>query len=212
MHRSALLRGTFVVFSGVLHMTIADKALAQADTLERADKLPAPAVVNARLDSLEQIALTSNNPEARSAAVLAISAPGRWWQRTQDDQKTPPTAVRYPGIVARLARIYRQSDDYGVRYSIISLMMPQAERAEAVSFLEEVVEEPGPDPVQPRPGAAVVANDAVFPLAYEAVGALTRMGPQGRAALQRLYVSGTVREPMARALLEKLARQGFERP
>jgi hypothetical protein len=123
--------------------------------------------------------------------------------------EVPPSEIRYPGIVERLAKIYRESADYGLRYSIISLMIPQAERAAAIAFLEEVAAEEPQRPVS-VPGVAVV--DDSWPLQNEAIGALLYLGPPGRAALQRLHAQGTVREPMARATLDNLARQGFPDP
>ena len=198
MIRRAVSAGTLMVLSVVLGITVPGRAFAQADRY-----LPL-AAMNAKLDSLEHLALTSDNPDQRRSAVSAISGAG--WLRSALDAPPPPPP--YSGIVARLARIYRQSDDYWVRWSINSLMVPQAERAEAVAFLEQVAQEPL---VQPAPGDTV-SVDAPTPLTSGALGALTLMEAEGRAALQRLYAQGTVRQPMARAYLEQLARQGFRKP
>jgi hypothetical protein len=161
-----------------------------------------PSVVNAQLDSLERVALTSSSPDERRAAITRISAPG--WMRSDQVEGRP--AVRYPGIVARLARIYRQSDDYWTRYSIIRLLIPQVERADAVAFLEEVAQEPGAEPATP-PDVALIEDK--WSLQALAIGALTRVGPDGEASLRRLHGAGTVRERTARAELEHLASRGF---
>jgi hypothetical protein len=188
----------------IMQTTITGQARAQ-------DSLPPVAVVNASLDSLEQVALMSDSPDRRSAVVLAISGPGRWWMLTPGAEE-PPSEIRYPGVVARLVRIYRASDEYSLRYSIISLLALQAERAAAAAFLEQVaVEEPPARPVPP-PGVAIVLDDYSWPLQNEAVGALLYVGPPGRAALQRLYAKGTVRDPIAKATLEKFASEGFRDP
>lgn len=165
------------------------------------DRFLPPSIVNAQLDSLEKVALTSLNPDERRAAVTRLSAPG--WTRSDREL----SEVRYPGVVARLARVYRQSNDYWTRYSIIRLLMPQVERADAVAFLEGIAQEPGPPPAPP--GVALV--DDKWSLQELAVGALTHMGDQGEASLRRLHAGGTVREVTARATLDRLARRGFKR-
>jgi hypothetical protein len=73
----------------------------------------------------------------------------------------------------------------------------QAERTEAVAFLEEVARQPTPagrenlsvteDVPMRRPGPGV------------AVSTLADMGPQGEAALRRLHAQGAVQDPRTRA-------------
>lgn len=143
------------------------------------DSLPPAAVVNASLDSLEQVALTSDSPDRRSAAVLAISGPGRWWMLTPGAEE-PPSEIRYPGVVARLVRIYRASDEYSLRHSIVRLMPLQAERAAAAAFLEGVATEEPEPPSVPPPGVAPVRDDSQIFLQNDAVVGLLRLGPPGR--------------------------------
>lgn len=160
-----------------------------------------PSAVNAKLDSLERIALTSRNADQRRAAVTRLSAPG--WMRSD---REGPREVRYPGVVTRLARVYRQSDDYWTRYSIIRLLIPQVERTQAVGVLEHIAREPGPDTATP-PGVAVIEDK--WSLQTLAIGALARMGADGAESLRRLHASGSVQDATARAALAHLAAREF---
>jgi hypothetical protein len=197
---------TLIVLLNVWQITAPAEASAQADSV----RAPSQAWVNTRLDSLEQVAVTSGAGDRRWQAALGISGFGRRWMLTQRDVTAPPAEVRYPGIVARLARIYGQSDDYTLRDLIIGEMIQQGERAEAVAFLAEVAQAP-PDPAPAvQPGVGRVWDDR-FPLQFDAIGTLTYMGLEGRAVLERLHAQGTVREQMARAYLDQLARHGFRR-
>ena len=193
-----------LVLSFVLQIAVDDEAFAQAN------QFPPPAAVNAMLDSLERVALTSSNPDERARAVLAISGPGRLWISAPGANHTPP-GVRYPGIVDRLARIYLQSGKSSIRDVIVYWMLPQAERAEAAAFLAEVASQEAERSPPTPPGVLPVGHDTAFPLPYRAIDALTHMGPEGRAALERLQAQGTVREPSARVYLDQLAGQGFRR-
>lgn len=181
--------------------------VAQTDSLARAHDLPSPAWAEARADSLEQEVLTSADSERRWHATLSLAGPGRWWMRTQLDVTTPPREIYYPGVVQRLARVYRRSDDPAVRALIITMMIQQAERSQAAAFLEQLTREvPPPEPV---PGDSVLVITDNRPAWLGMMGALMRMGPEGIAALQRLHAQGRVADPAARRYLEHLARQGF---
>ena len=201
----ALFAGTLALCF-VLQTAVPDEAFAQADSV----RAPSLASVNARLDSLEQVALTSDNGDRRWQAALAISGFGRRWMLTQRDVTAPPPQVLYPGIVDRLARIYRQVDVYSVRDLIIGMMIHQAERAEGATFLAEMAQEP-PEPAPPAiPDVGIIWDDR-WPLQFNAINTLTYMGAEGRAVLQRLYAEGTLQHPAARRRLEELARQGFRK-
>lgn len=202
--RSIGYGGTLLAFASVWQITVPDRVLGQAVIAPA----PSQAWVNARVDSLVQVALTS--ADRRSQAVLGIAKFGEWWMLTQRDVTAPPPEVRYPGIVARLARIYRQTDDYSVRGLIMGFMIHQAERTEAVAFLAEVAKQPADPPPPAPPGVGLVWDDTRFPLQYHAIGTLTYLGPEGRAALERLHAEGTVREPTARVYLDTLANHGFQ--
>ena len=159
------------------------------------DRLPPAAALNPMLDSLEEVALTSDNLDRRLTAVLALSGPGRWWRLTGAEE--PPSEIRYPGIVERLVRVYRENpQNFGIRYAIVGLMSQQAERRVAAVFLEEVA-------------ATERTDDSQTVLQNEALSGLLYLGPPGRAALQRLYAKGTVRDPIAKATLEEFAARGF---
>lgn len=158
--------------------------------------------MNQKLDSLEAMALTCDKSDRRFSLVSAIAAAGA--VQSGPEAAPPPP---YPGIVARLATLYEACDDYGTRHAIVSIMQTQAERSEAVAFLAEAAQEN-----QSPARAGVMAHDTEFPLPYEAVGILARLGSEGRAALQRLHAEGTVRDPAARRRLEGMAREGFPEP
>ncbi len=163
---------------------------------------PSTAAVNARLDTLERQALSSNGCDSRTLALLPIAFAGR---RSSDPSSAPPPP--YPGIVDRLARIYRQTGVCGLRDKVIPLMVFQAERQAAVTFLEGVAQEPTSTAPSP-PGA----THEIWPLPVSAVGALAALDQPGEVALRRLSAEGAVREPMAREALRRLARQGFREP
>lgn len=202
--RGTAERATVVALIIVLHITVSGACFAQ-----KGRDLPPASRVNARLDTLERLALTSPKGDERVSATIGVASPGRYWFVANPQTEGPPE-VRYAGIVARLARIYRQAD-YRVRSLIVVYMVHQAERAQAAAFLGEVAQEP-PEPASPAPpGVAVVGDDTRSPLQADAIGALTYMGPEGRAVLERLHVAGTVTEPTARWYLEQLARRGFQR-
>jgi hypothetical protein len=169
--------------------------------------LPPAAAVNRRLDSLERVVLTSDNPDQRSGAAVDLLSPGTWWHGNADS--VPPSENRYPGVVARLARVYRQSNDLLVRQTILLSMPYQAERTEAIAVVEEAAHEANPVSA-PRPGSITVDDTPRSPAI--AVSVLTAMGPEGEVALRRLYAQGSVQDLRARRLLEELARQGFRRP
>jgi hypothetical protein len=157
--------------------------------------------MNAALDSVEAVAMACEKSDRRFSVVSAIAASSS----VQSGPDAPPPP--YPGIVARLARIYRACEDYGTRYAIVSAMRAQSERNEAVAFLAQVAQEDASPAT-----AGILADDAAFPLPYGAVGILSRLGSEGRGALQRLHAEGTVRHPAARRRLEGMAREGFPEP
>lgn len=194
-----------LIILAVCQIAMPHEALAQVDT----SAAPSQTRANARLDSLEQLALSSHD---EWHAALAIAEFGEWWMLSQRDVTVSPTVVRYPGIVERLVRIYRRSEDYTVRHLIIGRMIRQAERAQAVAFLTELARQPREPGPPPPPGIAVVADDTRSPPQLDAVSALTHMGAEGRTALEQLHTQGTVQEPMARAQLDTLASHGFQMP
>lgn len=108
--------------------------------------------------------------------------------------------IVYTGVVRRLARVYGQVNDYWVREVIIRVMTEQAERQEAIAFLEAVA-------LELDSTRRDVGHNLTRP-AY-ALTALTEMGSEGRAGLQRLHAGGGVRERMAHFVLDLMARDGF---
>jgi len=157
-----------------------------------------PAAVAIRQDSLMRIALNAADLNIRMTAILGIASPGRAWYTLQR-LDNPPPQTRYPGTVARLRHIYTQTGA-SERELIVGLLAHQAERVEAVTLLGGVAQEHDGGPLYqlPLPGAAVAA--------------LSRMGADGAAELQRLHAAGLVVESNAKAQLERLARTGYRRP
>jgi len=211
---SARCSAILLLLGGMSQVSIPTEVVAQARSSWPAD-LPAPDVVSRRVDSLERAALMSDNHDRQFDAALALLRPGTWWHRSSRDT-VPPAEIRYPGIVARVARVYRESRDNGVRRLILRWMPYQAERTEAVAFLEEAAQEaPRESPPSPPPSEGVIVGSDGFLLEAGptmVVSVLADMGPEGQTALRRLHANGTVRDSWARAALEKLASQGFRRP
>ena len=168
---------------------------------------PSPAVAYQRLDSLEQAALTGTTFALRLHAASTITSIARG----QGSCVSGPnqSAVVYPGLVRRLASIYRRSADASLRRSILNLMLFQVECDEAVAFLTEVAEGAPQVPVA-RPG--VVIDESLATPQSGAVSLLLEFGPLGESALRRLYSRGTVRDSFARASLEAFARNEFRLP
>ena len=154
--------------------------------------------MNAMLDSIEALALTCEHSDAQISRIATIAV----WGRILPARDAPPPPPPYPGIVARLRRIYRQCDAW-THGLIVWWLTGQAEQKETAALLGGVAQEvPSPD---------VGWTDTPFTVQYQAIEELSRMGADGRAVLQRLYTEGTVREPNARTRLEAMARRGFQR-
>ena len=85
---------------------------------------PTVAVVSARLDSLEKVALNDTTPGGRLRATAAIANVG---EDSTDCANRSPSAAAQKGVVRRLASIYWRSHDAEVRRSILGMMVSQAE-------------------------------------------------------------------------------------
>ncbi len=184
-------------------------ALGTAAAQRLTGELPNSVRITTTLDSLEHVVLTAANPSARVSAALMIADAGRRQAAVGPDE-TEPLHPRDRGVVARLATIYRKSTDPTVRIVIVQWMPALVERPRAIAFLVEVARE-APVPNSRRPSrASRLRHHTAISRAEAAIYALTRMGAEGRAALARLDVSGTVRDPEARAYLARLAKEGYE--
>ena len=177
------------------------------EAASQAGQRPLPRVAYQRLDSLEQVALTGTTLEARLHAVYTITSIALG----QGDcvGGPAPSAIKYPGLVSRLASIYRRSHDAALRHSILNKMLWQVECAEAVEFLTEAAEEA---PAAPTTSAGVFSDDIRRSTQSHAVSVLVTFGPHGEPALRRLHGQATVRDSSARASLEVLSRHGFRWP
>jgi hypothetical protein len=170
-----------------------------------------PQVAYQRLDSLERVALTAPTFDERLHATSTIAGvaigPG-----CEGDLGLPPSEIRYPGIVKRLAGVYRQSHDLKLRHAILDRMPMLAECAEVAAFLAEAAAEVPPPSPPLSPNMANWTDDLRGSLQSHAIGELLILGARGQATLRQLYAQGNVRESTAREGLEKLAREGFRRP
>jgi hypothetical protein len=155
--------------------------------------------LDGKLDSLQQVALTSDDDKRRIAAVIGVGNAGLLSTEEQVCADVIRPQVRHAGVVARLSSLYRALDDDRARRLIIILMMGQSERGDAVALLGRVVQQ------------QLVQEDrsAALGHARNAIQSLTRMGSQGRGILRRLHEEGSVRDPSTRAYLEELAKRGF---
>ncbi len=186
-----IVLGTLFGFS-----LIVTDAAAQSEEIERI--FGTPAVVAARQDSLLRLIVGATDRNNMTLWILGIAQPGAAWH-SMNGMDVPPPEIKYPGIVARLQQAYPYVGP--IRQPlIVSFLAPQAERAEAIAFLRELAqgEDGGPEYERPVPLVAVAA--------------LSRMGAEGAAELQRLHAAGVVTEVMAKVQLEHLARTGYRRP
>ncbi|HEV8355968.1 MAG TPA: hypothetical protein VGQ17_04285 [Gemmatimonadales bacterium] len=200
-------------FSGRLLalITLAVGTMASPEASAQARPHLTPQVTYQRLDSIGRAALTAPDHDQRAYAALTIVMLGAA-KKTSDEcvrGGRPASEIPYPGIVDRLASIYRQSAE--LRSLIVERMRLQMECAKASAFLTAVAQEPSPPSEPVPPGVSLVNDNLGGSLQLQAVSELTYLGAEGEAALQRLYAQGTVRAPDARQELETLARQGFRR-
>lgn len=167
---------------------------------------PLPQVAYQRLDSLEQAALTGTSFDARLHAVSTITSIASGQGDCVSGQAA--AVVKYPGLVDRLAAIYRRSSDEALRHAILDRMLWAVECDAAAAFLARVAEE---ESTAQRPSAAGI-HDGRPSRPFHAVGILSALGPSGESELRRLHGGATVRDSAARASLDRLARRGFQRP
>jgi|SRR5688572_5577922 len=194
-----------IVLAGVIWL------FAPNGTFAQAPPRLLPQVAYQRLDSLERAALTAMSFNERLHAVTTIAGVAIGPGCDVVGAASPPQ-TRYPGIVRRLAGIYRQSQDLNLRHGIIEFMPMLAECDEIAVFLAAAAVELPPPPLPTPTGSIIVDDDLRGSLQTQAIGSLVRLGPRGEASLRRLHSQGTVREPVAKAALERLARNEFRRP
>jgi len=147
------------------------------------------------LDGLERLVMASSDQFVRRSAAGRIAFAGEGGSNWN--------AV--PGVMRRLARIYRSTEHSEVRLTILSQVPLQADRAAAAALLRSIAREPDD------------ANDGTGPHGYfsygdprtEALSRLSEMGEEGRAVLQAMHRSGEVRSPQGRIWMEEFARRGF---
>lgn len=151
------------------------------------------AVSRAKQDSvaegLERLALRSDVPDAARVTAVTFLAMGGG---------SSSGGLPLRGAPVRLARVYRQSNDLGIRSAVLMSASSVADRAAMVPLLREVATR------TPDPSRLSVHDDGSDP-SVQALVALSRMGDVGNAALADLARSGAVTSPHARARLQRLA-------
>lgn len=142
---------------------------------------------------LEELALNGRKPLVRHRAVGLVARLGEVGPHTQES-----------GSVARLARIYRRSNDGVVKGVILFLMTRQREQGLALSFIASIAAEPPTG----RTDSAVCFPDCPLTLQLQAVQTLNRLGPRGHAILRDLRARGAIRDPSALQEIQQWEREG----
>lgn len=132
------------------------------------------ATVDAVLDRLVRLALTTDNQQLQISTTHSLSRAGR-------------KPNHHPGVVDRLEALFWQSDAPAVKLMVANVMLDQAETSRAVEFLEAMAQE----------------TEDQYDLAHYAIKHLEGYGDQGRAVLQRLYDQGSVTNARASWLLSR---------
>lgn len=189
--KSATPLGFAAMFVGSLLLVLSPAQGSGQEGHQQREWPPPNSVVQAHLDSMQVVALTSPDVDERAAAIIGILAIGRFSEALPGEP--------YPGVVQRLRTIYEQEPTYGLRAHIVRWLEFVGERAERLEFLRMVASERRAD------------EDAEdFPVPLLAVGKLARMGAEGRAVLQQLAAQDAVKNPVARVQLKRLQEQGWE--
>ncbi len=147
-----------------------------------------PERVDSLLDGLERFAISSEHQRVQMMAFVTLSGGGMATSRRP-----------LPGIAARLVRIHENASTPHIRDEAVTRLGLQAEREVAVAALQRIAVR---DSAQQRSREG----------ALRALSALSRLGPEGEAALRMLHARRLVREPTARHYMRELAiRRGWER-
>lgn len=155
-------------------------------------------VLHARLDSLQNMALTASTHSGRLTGVIGVMSVGQLWYFSHPERRNqPPPRIPVRGLVDRVETIFNQTDDPLLRSHIVKMVRYQSERGEAIEFLMRVARSPA------RPG------DGSIDLPHRAVVGLSVMGDRGMAALQRLHAEESVKSGLARVYLEKVETNGW---
>jgi hypothetical protein len=139
--------------------------------------------LNSVIEGLQEVALSQRSPRLRAVAIMYLASSG------SRDALHPR-----PGTVARLERIYRQSNNALVRASVVTGLARSAEHHEALAFLEDVAARESQD----FPGAPQAALTAIASHADEGTG-----------LLRRLHQAKAVHDPQARLWLDQVATTGY---
>ena len=132
------------------------------------------ATVDSALSGLERLALTAKDPLLRHHATTTLFAAG----------SSTVTSHPLPGLVDRARSLYDATSDRVVRILVVRSMSRQAERAEAIAFLKEVIAEGDP-----------LSDGFDQSTTHFAIDTLDVIGEEGREALRELYERGAITRP-----------------
>ena len=139
------------------------------------------------LDGLESLALTNTDDRVGHYVRVNMFIFG-------SRQNYDPT----PGIVARLVRLYRLTDNRQMRVGIVGGMSRMAEQREAAAFLKDIAQQ--------------TSENWDFDTApWSAVFKLSVMGKEGSSTLRELHADELVKEPRASSQLGWLSERGYTR-
>lgn len=156
-------------------------------------------VVQQRMDSLLEVALTTSDANERLRAITRIAMVGTFSYLAHRENPNSEPPVRYPGVVGRLDQIYSKTSNSGTKDFILRHMPLQSERVEAADFLAQVARSKNSR-----------AETGHIPVQLTAIHALEKMGPVGRTELQRIWATSGVTNPLARRALMKLSENGWK--
>ena len=138
------------------------------------------------LAGLERMAIGGSTSRLRAEAAASIAIPG-------SRKSTRPLG----GTFARLARVYRSSDDPVVRSIVVGAMGGLSEHRAAVPFLEHIAKQ---------------QDEEFAGAAGKALTSLLMLGDPGRPALERLHSTSAVKNPEARQILATMVKNGYRLP
>ena len=172
---------------GDLPAGVPNQAVGAIKWIQRNRNQVPQSTVHELLDGLELLALTSDDVTVRRSATLNIGMFGA--QRWDDPM---------PGTVARLRRLYNQTDDETVQIAVMTSMRLVAEESQAAAFLRRIAMQAGEDrDFHTAPSSAIYG--------------LSVLGDAGSTTLRELHAGNLVRDPRAATQLELLAERGYTR-
>lgn len=147
------------------------------------ERYPA-SLVQSVMNGLADLAVSHSDKRVRRSAAVSIAVSGM-------------AAAQPVGVVQRMRAVYDRSADPDVRAVLVNYSPLQNETEEATRFLVHVATGDRGRDVAP------------FPDEVLALDALSKIGPTGRAALEQIHASQSLKTEAAKKQLGQLARGGF---